>query len=58
MEDKDVDANKAERNAYMAVKRLLGNPRSFQSPRGSSAGFPDFGFTLNTYEGRVDLHFE
>jgi hypothetical protein len=58
MDSKDLDADRAERQAYLSVKRLLGNPRSFQQPRGSAAGFPDFGFTLNTYEGRVDLHFE
>ena len=52
------NANQAEIAAYEKVKKILGNPNVFASPAGSSAGFPDFGFTMPINNKILTLQFE
>lgn len=51
-------ADQEERAAFLKIKKILGNPRSFAAPAGSSPRFPDFGFTMKIEGEVVDLHFE
>lgn len=47
-----------EKNAFVKLKKILGNADSFAAPAGDDASFPDFGFILYIDKKRIDLHFE
>lgn len=51
-------AEKAEKDAYSKLSKILGNPDAFAKPAGFGTSFPDFGLTLMLNTGPLDLHIE
>lgn len=48
-----------EINAYNKVSKILGSKATaFQQPAGADAGFPDFGFTVDIGNKKIDCHIE
>lgn len=48
-----------EIDAFKKVQKILGKKATvFQEPAGADAGFPDFGFTVNLGDKKIDCHIE